>query len=544
MIKKVSLSKAPNTVFKSFEYHEPVAIALTKEGQALGENLDEKDIATAASTPSHIYNARGNVTLPLESPLLGGDLNRQRSTQPNNMEHIQTRPSTVCLSPEQQHALEYFIQGQNIFITGPGGTGKTHLIKEFLRHASIIEKKIQVCALTGCASVLLGSIARTIHSWSGIKLAKGPIEKIIQSVLKNRCTMKEWRSVQILIIDEVSMMSLKIFRLLNELGKIIRKNPRPFGGIQLVFSGDFYQLGPIGDNLDPETAQFCFEHPDWFQIFPKQNHVMLKTIFRQNDPTYIEILAEVRQGNISDKNIEILQGYIKREYKEEDHNNCVLTKLFPVRSKADYINKIMFEKIEEPLETFTMAVNRNCTLYIDTGKAIDPLVLEKCHRMSFAEKEFELEQLIHNNTLPQKLELKKGSAVMCTANIDMENGICNGSQGMIVDFIGETRLPKVKFTNGIEKVIGCHYIQCDEYPCLTIAQYPLCLAWALTIHKIQGATLDMAQIDIGQAIFEYGQTYVALSRIKSLEGLYLSSFYPHRIKANPKVTEFYHSVDQ
>ena len=507
MIKKISLSKAPTNIFKSFEYHEHMAVKLEKENETTCKKTDETT-----------------------------------TEDPNNMEYIVPHPHTSSLSIEQKQALNSFIHGQNIFITGPGGTGKTHLIKEFVRHANMMSKNIQVCALTGCASVLLGSTARTIHSWSGIKLAKGPIEKIIQYVLKNRNIIKEWRKVQILVIDEVSMMSLKILRLLNELGKIIRKNPRPFGGIQLVFSGDFYQLGPIGDNIDPETSQFCFEHPDWFQIFPKQNHIILNTIFRQKDPIYIEILSEVRKGNISDKNIEILQEYIKREYKTEEHNNCILTKLFPIRSKADYINKMMFEKIEEPIETFTMTTNRNCTMYLDTGKVIEPIILEKCNRMSVMEKDFELEQLINNNTLPQKLELKKGSAVMCTANIDMENGICNGSQGIITDFIGENKLPKVKFTNGIEKVLGFHYVQCDEYTCLTISQYPLCLAWALTIHKIQGATLDMAQIDIGQAIFEYGQTYVALSRIKSLEGLYLSSFYPHKIKANPKVTEFYNSL--
>jgi len=373
MIKKISLSKAPKNIFKRFEYNEHMAVKLEKENETTCEKTDEKT-----------------------------------ENNPNNMEYIVPHPSTSSLSTEQKQALDCFIKGENIFITGPGGTGKTHLIKEFVRHANMMGKNIQVCALTGCASVLLGSIARTIHSWSGIKLAKGPIEKIIEYVLKNRCIIKEWRKVRILVVDEVSMMSLKILRLLNELGKIIRKNPQPFGGIQLVFSGDFYQLGPIGDNIDPETAQFCFEHPDWFQIFPKQNHIILNTIFRQKDPIYIEILSEVRKGNISDKNIGILQEYIKREYNTEEHNNCILTKLFPIRSKADFINKMMFEKIEEPIQIFTMTTNRNCTMYIDTGKAIDPIILEKCNRMSVMEKDFELEQLIHNNTLPQKLELKKG----------------------------------------------------------------------------------------------------------------------------------------
>ena len=151
------------------------------------------------------------------------------------------------------------------------------------------------------------------------------------------------------------------------------------------------------------------------------------------------------------------------------------------------------------------------------------------------------------NSIPsaQVLRLKKGAAVMCTVNLDMDNSICNGSQGVITDIkelADGSILPIVKFANGVEKTIQLHHWQSEEYPCLAIGQYPLCLAWALTIHKIQGATLTMAEMDIGQSIFEYGQTYVALSRIKSLDGLYLSAFYSKKISANPKVTEFYKNM--
>lgn len=138
---------------------------------------------------------------------------------------------------------------------------------------------------------------------------------------------------------------------------------------------------------------------------------------------------------------------------------------------------------------------------------------------------------------------------MCTVNIDMESGICNGSQGTIIGVTttgsgtgtGEA-LPIVKFSNGQVRTIQRHYWQSEEYPTIAIGQIPLTLAWALTIHKIQGATMSMAEIDIGQAVFEYGQTYVALSRIQTLDGLYLSAFHAHRIRANPKVTEFYKNI--
>ena len=135
---------------------------------------------------------------------------------------------------------------------------------------------------------------------------------------------------------------------------------------------------------------------------------------------------------------------------------------------------------------------------------------------------------------------------MCTINLDMDAEICNGSQGVVIDIInnGSIQIPVVKFSNGIIRRISPHYWQSEDYPTLAVGQYPLCLAWALTIHKIQGATLSMAEIDIGRSIFEYGQTYVALSRIQSLDGLYLSAFEPSKIKTNPTVRQFYETIQE
>ena len=202
----------------------------------------------------------------------------------------------------------------------------------------------------------------------------------------------------------------------------------------------------------------------------------------------------------------------------------------------------MFEIIEEPATKFDIVIRRNCKTYYENDKPIDLDILEKCNSLSKMEIESEIEQLIVNSSCVSELELKRGAMVMCTVNLDMEQGICNGSQGVILDFIGEANVPLVQFSNGIKTTISRNYWQSEEYPIIAIGQYPLCLAWALTIHKIQGATLAKAQMDIGQSIFEYGQTYVALSRIQSLDGLYLSSFSPNRIKANPKVVEFYKTI--
>lgn len=450
-------------------------------------------------------------------------------------------PTPGGLSPEQRVAYEKFCLGENLFITGPGGTGKTHLIQQFVRQAHADNKNVQVCALTGCAAVLLQCNAQTIHSWSGIRLAKGTAAATIANVSKNRKAVRAWKTVQILIVDEVSMMSQKIFDILNKIGQVVRNNPRPFGGIQVVFCGDFFQLGPIGEPDDPETGLFCFESAQWFSVFPSANHLELTTMFRQRDPAYIQILSEVRKGELSAENVETLKKYVKRNYDPENNNGCVLTKLFPVRNRVDYINKMMFDKIENPVVHFSANILTDCRTYLDSGKPIESYVLNRCDELTSLEREREIDQLLSNNNIPKNLELKLGAAVMCNANLDLDKGICNGSQGVIIDMLGvyPHQQPKVKFANGVVFVMPVHFIQSEEYPTLAVGQIPLILSWALTIHKIQGATLSMAQIDIGPTVFEYGQTYVALSRVQSLDGLYLSNFEPGRIRANPKVRDFY-----
>jgi ATP-dependent DNA helicase PIF1 len=321
--------------------------------------------------------------------------------------------------------------------------------------------------------------------------------------------------------------------------RVVRNNPTPFGGLQVVFCGDFYQLPPVPSVNEPETGEFCFESDRWNTVFRPENHIELKTIFRQTDTKYIEILSQIRTGELSKENADILHQYVKRDYDPEQHNGSLLTKLFPIRARVDYLNKIMFEKIEEPATDFKVSKTRNWTTYLDTNKAIEPEIIQTCNELSKAEVEFELDQLMSNTPCIPDLQLKRGAAVMCTVNLDMERGICNGSQGIVINFVGSDNRPEVKFSNGITIIIGPHSWQSSDYPTVAISQYPLQLAWALTIHKIQGATLAMAQIDIGNGIFEYGQTYVALSRIKSLDGLYLAGFNPGRIKANPKVKLFY-----
>ena len=456
--------------------------------------------------------------------------------------------SQESLSEEQNIAFEKFKNGENLFITGPGGTGKTKLVKHLVEYNISINKKTQVCALTGTAAVLIGCNARTIHSFSGIKLCKGQREKIVASVLKNRNAVREWRDVKCLILDEVSMLSKKVFEIIEEIARKARKNSQPFGGVQVLFLGDFFQLPPVETENEPDTAQFCFETLLWNRIFSMENHIQLTQIFRQNDPLYIEILMQIRKGYLDEEKIKVLQSYVKREYDPEKNNGCVPTKLFALRAKTDYINSQMFSKIQGKEYVMDAIVKTDCKMMFNDEKAIKPEILFKCSQMTEQEKEYEIQNLFGTSTCSKIFRYKKGASVMCTVNLDMDNQICNGAQGIITDILeggeGEGKYPTimVKFSNGIVKGIGPRFWQSEEYPTIAVGQYPLMLAWALTIHKIQGATLKLAEIDIGSSIFEYGQTYVALSRIQSLEGLYLSAFHPQKIRANPVVVDFYDRI--
>jgi ATP-dependent DNA helicase PIF1 len=466
------------------------------------------------------------------------------------------------LSIEQKYAFAKFARGQNLFITGPGGTGKTRLIQFMVEYMNSLGKTHQVCALTGCAATLLNCKAKTIHSWSGVRLAKGNPEDIIRRVIRNKTHTKSWRGVEVLIVDEVSMMSRKMFDLLDQIGRATRKiNTKPFGGVQLVFTGDFFQLPPIPDQDDPTSGEFCFQHPKWEKTFKPEDCIELKTFFRQTDPAYISILQEVRRGTISAPNIELLQTRLMRGRPTEMRNGVLPTKLFPVRAKVETINETSYTKLEGEERVYQYSVTTKAKIRIDNGATLSSAELAHCEELTSDQLSAEIDNLITSLFTEKTVRLKIGTLVMCTANIDVDRGICNGSQGVVVGYAESNAailpdelmrkmsgapafVPVVQFANGVTMKVAPHQRQSEEYPCIIVSQIPLCLAWALTIHKIQGATLDMAEMDIGRSIFAAGQSYVALSRVKTLDGLYLSEFNSTKIKANPLVIEFYNSFPQ
>ena len=444
------------------------------------------------------------------------------------------------LSVEQQIAFDKYIQGKNIFITGPGGTGKSALIKKIQTDANKKRLNIQVCALTGCAAVLIGCKAKTIHSWAGFGLGNGSIGINVKKVLMNKYKQKLWKNVDILVIDEVSMMSQKIFEMLDEIGKTVRDNVRPFGGIQVIFLGDFYQLPPVGNKDEIETVRFCFESPLWNKTFTNDNTVQLKKIFRQTDEVYTKILNQIREGRIKKSSNELLLSLVGK--KPDEGSIIQPTKLFPVRSKVDAINEGKMKELDAPEFEFKIRMLKN----LPTAEKEKELEKEKGHPIpKFTPEQIDAElNNIHNSIMCNDVvKLKVGAQVMCVVNIELPTGgmICNGSQGIVVNF-SEQGLPIVKYRNGHEMTMAYHVWESENIIGAGVSQIPLILAWAITIHKSQGATMDAAEIDVGSGVFECGQTYVALSRVKSLEGLYLSSFDVTKIFINKKVRDFYDNL--
>ena len=486
--------------------------------------------------------------------------------------------SQTQYSEEQEEAFKAYLSGINVFVTGPGGTGKTKLIQRIQQDAYEIGKKIQVCAMTGCAAVLLECGAKTIHSWSGIGLASGTVDYVVNKALKKRGIAKAWRELDILVVDEVSMMSEKIFTVLDQMGRNVRHRYQvPFGGIQVIFSGDFFQLPPVFRSAldDPECGRFCFESPHWGTVFPVNGQILLEKNFRQKDAQYTNILNEIREGHLSKEHADILRAQIG---KNLDGTGLIPTQLYPTNEKVRDVNHIKMLELEDaPSCAFVM---EKLDLMGSKKKArLNPSALE------IIEKEYD--NLMKGVLCDSEVKLKVGAQVMHIVNKTVTNAqgdkefVCNGAQGIVVgfktvrrvadgmdisgggirDFLVSTKVsseggdekeygvtyeevPIIRFQSGLTIAVYHHEWMSEDVKGIGIRQIPLILAWAVSIHKCQGMTMTIAEIDIGSSVFEFAQSYVALSRVQTLGGLYLKSFDSRKIRADPRAVEFYRNLKE
>jgi len=412
------------------------------------------------------------------------------------------------LTKSQEKAISLMISGKNILLTGPGGCGKTFLIKYFTRNYKT-KFKIAVTSTTGTSALHING--STLHSWAGIGLGSGSVGAMTTHIKKKKYLKTRWTETEILIIDEVSMLSGELLTKLNEIAKRVRRCEKPFGGLQVIFAGDFLQLPCVG------SSEFCFEAPVWEEIV--EECVYLKENMRQSQGAWQTCLNELRMGEISQDSYDLLENCLDRELDITD--GIEPTILYPLNADVSEINnERLMQMAEQHGEVFE---------YPNTVSLYDP------------KQKHKIEKFVKNCPAVENLSITIGCQVMLLWNLDFDSGLVNGSRGIVLKFIEDK--PVVKFLNGTVRMIDYHVWELEENDRKigSIEQIPLKLAYALSIHKSQGCTLDFVITDL-QDVFEYGQVYVALSRVKKVEGLSIRGLDLNRIKAHPKAVEFYRNM--
>lgn len=416
--------------------------------------------------------------------------------------------------PPQKDPIEERIHmsTENFFITGPGGTGKTWLVKSLEKTWKKIDTKYVLLTPTGVAAVNIGG--QTIHRFFSIGLANGTKEQLLIRCRKMGGYNKIM-PLQIIVIDEISMVSSELLDIIDYICQQIRKCPEPFGGIRMIFTGDFCQLKCV-------QGTFCFSSSLWKEL--KLQVIQLDQPKRFNDLSYWKMLNRARVGQLKLKDIERLNQRVE-----------AYAKLTPSKKPSGTSSDSTSIKIEPTIllsykaEVFEMNNNKlqelPGTAYV--FKAQD-FVTRECNEM--------LDMMA-----PKIVTLKIGAQVMCTRNIDTDSGICNGSRGVVINCTIDT--VKVLFKNDIvlDITVQTWELEGQGFTARRM-QIPLILAYALTIHRVQGLTLDCAVLDLGSSIFTPAQAYVALSRVRNYESLFLSDFAVKSIYANKLAVDYYDTI--
>ena len=426
------------------------------------------------------------------------------------------------LSPGQQSVVDAVKNYKSVFFTGCAGTGKSFLLN-YLK-LTLPSTSTFFTASTGLAAVnVRGS---TLHSFAGVGLGQGTKEQLYEQVNSRQFPKKRWQSCRILVVDEVSMIDCALFDKLEYIARRVRRSDRPFGGIQLILTGDFLQLPPV------LGTGFCFESTKWAECVDEV--IELDSVFRQADTSLVSVLNSVRRGIVDKAVISAFSPCVGRTFDVSD--GIVATQLFATRAQVKDENVERLHQLTSPPHTF-IALDRGNEQFLETLK-------KGCNAAD-------------------SLILKVGAQVMLLKNLATEMGLVNGSRGVVVDFLpapdvgngsdikvdwklihGENRWPVVRFISGQTRVCTPETwsVEVGTRPMASRTQVPLMLAWSITMHKCQGMTLDRVSLHLG-SVFAHGQAYVALSRIRSLESLSIRDQFEARvINAHPKALSFYEQL--
>ncbi len=397
----------------------------------------------------------------------------------------------------QREALNILKTGRNVFLTGAAGSGKTYVLKQYIEYLKEINAVFGITASTGIAATHMGGV--TIHSWSGIGVKDYLNKNDVIEIAETSRIKKVVANASVLIIDEISMLHHFRLDLIDLVLRQIKNLNEPFGGIQVVFCGDFFQLPPVHRSGERE-AFFAYHSEAWKNLNLKVCY--LSEQHRQNDDQFVSILNSIRNNNIDDGVYELLQDRFGKKPEFE------ATKLYTHNKNVDEENGFELSKIG--------------------GRSCEYEMLEKGRKSL-------VETLKKSCLAPETLKLKVGAKVMFVKN-NFEKGYVNGTLGTVIKCGVENIEVKTLSGNVIEVERESWALEEDGRVRAEISQYPLRLAWAITIHKSQGMSLDAAQVDLSRS-FERGMGYVALSRVRSLEGLYLSGMNNMALLVNEEVLD-------